>query len=60
MDKTDRSSELRALIGLLYYCGLYGMNHHSLYILFTNKAGPPIFSAAMSCDYEILVINIVI
>ena len=40
--------ELCALIGLLYFRGLFGMNHHSLNIIFSDKAGPPIFSATMS------------
>ena len=31
-------SELRALIGLLCYRGLYEMKHHSLKILFSDKA----------------------
>ena len=42
--------ELRALIGLLYFRGLFGMNHHSLNILFSDKARPPVFSATMSRD----------
>ena len=42
--------ELRALIGLLYFRGLFGMNHHSLNILFSDKAGHPVFGAAISRD----------
>ena len=42
--------ELRALIGLLYFRGLFGMNHCSLNILFSDKAGLQIFSVAMSHD----------
>lgn len=44
-------SELGALIDLLCYCGPYGMNHHSLNILFSDKAGPPVFSATMPHDH---------
>ena len=40
--------ELRAVIGLLYFRGLFGMNHHGLNTLLYDKAGPPIFSATMS------------
>ena len=42
--------ELRALTGLLYFRGIFGMNYHSLNILFSDKAGPPVFSATMSGD----------
>ena len=42
--------ELRALIGLLYFRGLFGMNQHSLHRLFSDKAGHPVFSATMSRD----------
>ena len=38
------------MIGLLYIRGLLGMNYHSLNISFSDKAGPPVFSATMSCD----------
>ena len=41
--------ELHALVGLLYFRGLFGINHHSLYILFSDKAGLPVVSATMSC-----------
>ena len=40
--------ELRALIGLLYFRELFGMNKHSLNILFSDKAEPPVFSATMT------------
>ena len=43
-------SESRELIGLFYYRGFYRINHHSLKILFSDKAGPPVFSAATSPD----------
>ena len=36
------------MIGLLYFRGLFRMNHHSLNILFSDKAGPPVFSATTS------------
>ena len=36
------------MIGLLYFRGLFGMNHHGLNTLLYDKAGPPIFSATMS------------
>ena len=39
------------MIGLLYFRGLFEMNHHSLNILFSDKAGfPLVFIARMSCD----------
>ena len=40
--------EIRALIGFLYFCGLYRINHHKIDILFSDKAGPPIFSSIFS------------
>ena len=38
------------MTGLLYFRGLFGMNRHNLNILFSDKAGPPVFSATMSRD----------
>ena len=40
--------EIRALVGLMYLRGLYGMNHHDIELLFTNSIGPNIFGATMS------------
>ena len=40
--------ELRYLIGLLYFRGLFGMNHHSLNILFSDKAGPLVLKFLLS------------
>ena len=48
--KPSNIFELRALIGLLYFHGLFGMKHNSLNILISDKEGPPVFSATMSCD----------
>ena len=42
--------EFCALIGLLYFRGQFGMNHHSLNILISDKEEPPVFSVTMSCD----------
>ena len=42
--------ELCALIVLLHFRGLFGINYHGLNILFSDKAGPPVFSATMSRD----------
>ena len=38
------------MIGLLFFRGLFGMNHHSLNILFSDTVGPPVFSATISRD----------
>ena len=40
--------ELRDLIGLLYFRGLYGMDHHSLNMLFSDKAGLPVLKLLLS------------
>ena len=40
--------ELKAFIGLVYFRGLYGMNHHNIEILFKSSIGPDIFGATMS------------
>ena len=41
-------TELEAFIGLMYFRGLYGLNNHSIDILFSNKYGLPVFGACMS------------
>ena len=41
---------MRAFIGFIYLRGLYKLNHHDLDILFSDKAGPPIFGAIFSRD----------
>ena len=38
--KETNIDELKALICLIYYRGLYNENHHSLSYLFTEKEGP--------------------
>ena len=43
-------SESRELIGLFYYRAFYRINHHTFKILFSDKAGAPVFSAATSRD----------
>ena len=48
--KTTDAFEMRAFIGFIYLCGLYKLNHHDLDILFSDKAGPPIFGAIFSRD----------
>ena len=40
--------EMKAFLGLLYYRGLYGMNMHDVNLLFSERHGPPVFSACMS------------
>ena len=40
--------EMRALIGFMYLRGQYGLNHHKVDILFSNKTCPPIFGAIFS------------
>ena len=52
------ASELRELIGLLYYYDLYGINHHIVNTLFFAKAGPPIFSATTSRDNMKILLSI--
>ena len=41
------SIDIYATIGLIYFQGLYGMNMHSIHILFSPKQGPPPFGATM-------------
>ena len=48
--KATDAFEMRAFIGFIYLCGLYKLNHHDLDILFSDKAGPPIFGAIFSRD----------
>ena len=45
--KTD-TTEIYALIGIIYFRGLLGLNNHSHEILFSEKAGHPVFAATMS------------
>ena len=40
--------EMRALIGLIYLRGLYGMNHRNIELLFAKHIGHDIFGAKMS------------
>ena len=40
--------EMRALIGLIYLRGLYGMNHRNIELLFAKHIGHDIFGATMS------------
>ena len=39
--------EMRAFIGLMYYRGLYGLNMMSTNVIFSERHGPPVFSATM-------------
>ena len=48
--KTTDAFEMGAFIGFIYLRGLYKLNHRDLYILFSGKAGPPIFGAIFSRD----------
>ena len=45
--KTD-TTEIYALIAIIYFGGLLGLNNHSHEILFSEKAGHPVFAATMS------------
>ena len=49
--------ELRALIDLLYFHGVFRMNHHSLNVLFSDKTGPPVFSVTMSRDRKKILLS---
>ena len=40
--------ELKALIGLLLYCGLWKLNTMGIRKLFSDSYGPPMFSVVMS------------
>ena len=46
--KQTTKEELKAFIGLGYFRGLYGMNHHNIELLFKSGIGPDIFGATMS------------
>ena len=39
--------ELKALIILIYYWGLYNVNHHPLNFLSADETGPPIYVATV-------------
>ena len=45
--KTD-TTEIYALIGMIYFRGSLGLNSHLHEILFSEKAGHPVFAATMS------------
>ena len=40
--------ETRALLGLIYFRGLYNLNHYSIDHMFSKEMGIPIFTATMS------------
>ena len=47
--KLTNEIEFEALLGLLYFRGLYNLNNHSLKeVLFSNRDGLPVFGASMS------------
>ena len=46
--KQTTKEELRAFIGLVYFRGLYGMNHRNIELLFKSGIGQDIFGATMS------------
>ena len=46
--KQTTKEELRAFIGLVYFRGLYAMNHRNIELLFKSGIGPDIFGATMS------------
>lgn len=46
--KVVDATDIYALIGLMYMRGLYGLNNHSINLLFSDKKGLPVFGATMS------------
>ena len=57
--KQTDAVEIYALLGLMYFRGLLGMNNHSYDVLFSEKAGPAVFGATMSRNrFKFLVANI--
>ena len=46
--KQTTKEELKAFIGLIYYRGLYDMNHHNIELLFKSGIGLDTFGATMS------------
>ena len=42
---------------LFYFRGLFGMKHHNLNTLFSDKARPPVFSATMSRDRKKILLS---
>ena len=46
--KETTKTEIKALIGLIYLRGLYGMNHRNIELLFAKDIGIDIFGATMS------------
>ena len=57
LHQTD-STEIRALFGLVYFRGLLGLHNHKISILFSQKAGHPVFGATMSRNRFQLLINL--
>ena len=57
--KTTDYLEIRALIGLFCYRGIYNLSGHTVKILFPETMGLPLFSAVMSENrFEFLVSNL--
>ena len=57
--KTTDYLEIRALIGLFYYRGIYNLSGHAAKILFSETMGLPLLSVVMSKNrFEILVSNL--
>ena len=46
--KTTDYLEIRGLIGLFYYRGIYNLSGHAVKLLFSETMGLPLFSAVMS------------
>ena len=58
LHETD-STEIRALFGLVYFRGLLGLHNHKISILFSQKAGHPVFGATMSRNrFQLLIANL--
>ena len=49
LQKTD-TTEIYTLIGIIYFQGLLGLTNHSHEIIFSEKAGLPVFAATMSLN----------
>ena len=46
--KPTNALEIYAFIGLMYFCGLLGLNSHSLSTIFSERSGHHIFGGTMS------------
>ena len=56
--KVTTTAEIKALIGLFYYRGLYNLSGHSAKVIFSEKMRLPMFPVVMSLNRFLLLVSL--